>query len=95
MENEAYKNDALDLRKIYDQQTGEHIGYRFKEMISESELNKFNEMWSLNEHPVPVKELHETVHEIYYHPVKYIDIIRKIRACRIRLSVRFICSFNQ
>lgn len=83
-ENEAYKSDALVLRKINNQQFGELFEYRYKEMISENELKKFNESWLPKEHQIPVKELNEIAHEIYYHPVKYIDVIRRIRASRIQ-----------
>lgn len=84
MENKAYENDALVLRKMNDQQTIELFEYRYNEMISENELKKLDESWLPNEHRISVKELHELAHEIYYHPVEHIDIIRRLRANRIQ-----------
>jgi hypothetical protein len=84
IENETYERDLRAQRETNNQQYIELFEYRYKEMISENELKKLDQGWLPHEQRVSVKELHEIAHEVYHNPVKYIDIIRKIRSSRVQ-----------
>jgi hypothetical protein len=81
-ENEILKQENSALRTENSQQYAKLYEYSYNDMISEQELKKLDLKWLPHEGRMSVRELHEIALEVYHNPVRYIDIIRRIRKDR-------------